>query len=192
MPQTGPISAPRLAMLGVLLLHLSFTPPCAWAAPYSPEDRALLQGVRSVSLQVAPLPPEVEALGLRTDQLQTDTEQRLRDAGITVVPHGWYLYPHVTIATHLQNLSNMGTYVLGVVLTVDRPVFVLQANVVSGAPIWGIDFIGRSGETPDGGSQRQVIRDLLDRYIDTCLEPTPIKHSTIAGAGLSEPAQAAQ
>jgi hypothetical protein len=79
MRQRGPFTPTRLATLGFLLLQIALAVPSAWATQDAPEDRAILQGFRSMRVHVAPLPPEVAHLGLRADQLQTDAEQRLVD-----------------------------------------------------------------------------------------------------------------
>ena len=166
--------------MGFLLLQL-LAVPATWAIQGAPYDRAILQ--RSVSVQVAPFPPDAEQLGLRTDQLQTEVEQRLRDAGLTVVPQSWYLYPHVTIAMHVQSRPNMGTSTLGVVLTVSEPVFVLRLEVPSGVPPWGTDFLARAGDTPDNRRRRAAIGDLLREFIATALAPMTPAFPLDAAAG---------
>src|SRR5258708_20301750 len=45
-----------------------------------------LKGITAVSVFVAPLNSDIEALGLTTENIKTDTELRLRKAGIKIAP----------------------------------------------------------------------------------------------------------
>ena len=68
-----------LGLLAVLDVPLSMR-----AAGDAPLDRATLKGLKSVSVIIDPLDPDLVKQGLTQEILQTRIEERLRDAGITL------------------------------------------------------------------------------------------------------------
>jgi hypothetical protein len=72
----------RAGAVLVALLGLLVTP--SWAGD-SPWNRATLRGLPGMAVIVEALTPEVERTGLTRNQLQTDVELRLRQAGIRVL-----------------------------------------------------------------------------------------------------------
>src|SRR3989442_3188861 len=75
--------------------------------------RATLRGLQGVSVLIEDLPPESERAGLTTQQLQTDVEEQLRQAGILVFTKDQafrlqgapYLYVYVHLLPHPMRLT---------------------------------------------------------------------------------------
>ena len=75
--------------------------------------RATLRGLQGVSVLIEDVPPESERAGLTTQQLQTDVEGQLRQAGIPVltkdqafrVQGAPYLYVYVHLLPHPIGLT---------------------------------------------------------------------------------------
>ena len=75
--------------------------------------RATLQGLQGVSVLIEDIPPESARAGLTTQQLQTDVEEQLRQAGIPVLTKDQafrmqgapYLYVYVHLVPHPIGLT---------------------------------------------------------------------------------------
>ena len=99
----------RAGAVLVALLGLLATP--SWAGD-SPWNRATLRGLPGMAVLVEALTPQVERTGLTRNQLQTDVELRLRQAGIRVLTSEErfavvgkpYLYVRVTILLYGERL----------------------------------------------------------------------------------------
>ena len=77
---SDPRSRLILTLTGLLLLGLAAP---AWSFD-TPAARSTLKGIKALRVQIAPLPTDLQRLGLAWDQIQADVELRLRQSGITV------------------------------------------------------------------------------------------------------------
>jgi hypothetical protein len=156
----------RRLVVGISLLLL---PVSAWGQS-SAAQRATLKGINTVEVVVEAIDPVAEQDGLTRSQLQTDIEERLRQAGITVGPTlTGHLYVNVDTVkgdrgqTYAYNVSVQ--YVQQVVLARDpkAPIF---------APTWdtggvGIVAASRLREV------RQDVANYVDQFIKAHLEQNP-------------------
>jgi len=72
----------------IVFITLALVPvlsPCT-RADYVSDQKATLGGIEALLIVIGQLPPEVTALGLTKEQLQTEVAARVRLSGITVVP----------------------------------------------------------------------------------------------------------
>jgi len=72
----------RLALVPVVFLFL--LPGYAYAQVLHVIDADVLKGIGPIAVGVESLPPDFESLGLRRDDIQRDTELKLRLAGIAI------------------------------------------------------------------------------------------------------------
>jgi hypothetical protein len=115
------------------------------------ETRLTLRGFSGVYVVVEPLSPQIENEGLTTDQLQKDTEAKLRTAGVKILskeefvrtPGKPYLYVSVNISILKTQITR---YIFYVRLEFNQEVSLMKApeTVVPAATWstggWGIDF----------------------------------------------------
>src|SRR5258708_2872066 len=72
--------------MGRILILLAFFAVAIQAAGDAALDRATLRGLKSVSVVIDKIDPELEQQGLTMDVLQRRLEQRLKGAGLTIDP----------------------------------------------------------------------------------------------------------
>lgn len=150
--------------LGLLLL-----PVFAWAQG-SAAQRATLKGVNTVEVVVEAMDPVAERDGLTRAQLQTDVEERLRQAGITVGPTlTGHLYVNVDTVkgehgqTYAYNVSVQ--YIQQIALARDpkAPIF---------APTWDTGGVGMIAANRLS-EVRQDVTNYVDQFIKAYLEQNP-------------------
>jgi len=156
----------RSLVVGIGLLLL---PVLAWGQGGAAQ-RATLKGINSVEVVVEAIDPAAEHDGLTRSQLQTDVEERLRKAGITVGPTlTGHLYVNVDTEKgergQLYAYNITVQYVQQVVLARDpkAPIF---------APTWdtggvGIIVANRLRDV------RQDVANYVDQFIKAYLEQNP-------------------
>ncbi|MGH2359408.1 MAG: hypothetical protein ACRDGM_02550 [bacterium] len=140
-------------------------------------DRETLRGLQGVYVLVEHLEPTIERDGLRRDQIRTDVELRLRQAGIPVpteeerlrTPGTPYLY--IRVASH----SDSGLHAFHIAVELRQAVLLERnpAKFVGARTTW--EFIGAVGTV--GSSKvrklREVIADAVDEFINAYLTVNP-------------------
>lgn len=150
----------------------------AWAGDHA-RYRRTLSGVPSVHVLVEELSDCLKQAGLSTATLQTDTELRLRAAGIRVateeesfsLPGSPYLY---VVVTGLQDSTITGRsfgYSAAVEVQFIQEVRLERAKSIRvTAPTWSLSEIV-VGPTPE--IIRKTVRDLADRFSNAYLAVNP-------------------
>ena len=160
------LSHHRRLVVGISLLLL---PVSAWGQG-SAAQGATLRGVNIVEVVIEAIDPVAEQDGLTRSQLQTDVEERLRRAGITVGPTlTGHLYVNVDTVkgehgqAYAYNVSVQ--YVQQVVLPRDpkAPIF---------APTWDTGGVGLIS-TNRLREVRQDVANYVDQFIKAHLEQNP-------------------
>ena len=170
-------SSPRariaLTLTSVLLLSLA---AAAWSFD-TPAARATLKGIKALRVQVAPLPPDLQRLGLAWDQLQADVELRLRQSGITVSDPGDTATPLLWVALNSQHQTD--SPILGFSIKVEFIQFVRLSrnrNIRAPAPTWTVDGVGTADVRPSEATRTEIrglLRDFVDRFLNAYLEQNP-------------------
>lgn len=150
-------------------------------APYvlaqdNENTRLTLRGLPGVSLYVEPLDPQIEKSGLTKNQIQTDTELKLKSAGINVLTGGELLkangHPFLYVDVNISMLKTQITRYLfyirvelnqGVVLVRTPDTKVSAVTWSTGG--WGIDF--------SSDNIRQTVKTQVDKFINAYLAENP-------------------
>jgi hypothetical protein len=150
--------------IGLLLLPVS-----AWGQGGAAQ-RATLKGINRVEVVVEAIDPAAEHDGLTRSQLQTDVEERLRQAGITVGPTlTGHLY--VNVDTEKGERGQMYAYNISVQY-VQQVVLARDPKAPIFAPTWdtggvGIIIANRLRDV------RQDVANYVDQFIKAYLEQNP-------------------
>jgi hypothetical protein len=135
--------------------------------------RRTLQGLQGVIVVVASLGPEIKQDGLTEDQLRTDTELKLRMAGIKVLSNEELsITPgkpmmHVYITILKTKLNHYTLYVFSISLQIMQEASLARApNIKTAAITWLVDITGKTGELED---IRDSTKDLVDKFINAYL-----------------------
>jgi hypothetical protein len=164
-------SRPRFA-LGFLAL-LIVTP--AWAedpvAEFNAIKRSSLQGIESVDVIVLEAAAESRCPDLTSEQVQTDVETQLRQAGIPIAPgSAAYLFVSVVSVTVLKD------HLYGFAVSVDLQQVVFLARdprIRTFGTTWHLGGIGVAGISNIPEFPRQMLADIVDRFINAYLEQNP-------------------
>jgi hypothetical protein len=138
--------------------------------------RLTLRGLQGVSLFVEPLDPQIEKIGLTTNQIQTDTELKLKMAGINVLTGGEslkasghpFFYVDVNISTLTTQITRYLFYIrveLNQEATLVRKPDTKVSAVTWSAGGWGIDF--------SSDNIRQTVKTQVDKFINAYLAENP-------------------
>ena len=171
------VSSPRarlaLTLASVFLLGLAAP---AWTFD-TPAARSTLKGIKALRVQIAPLPTDLQRLGLAWDQLQADVELRLRQAGIAVAPAEAIATPILWVI--LNSHPRGDSFAVSFSNRVDLVQFVQLArdtSIGAPAPTWGVDTVGTGDLHPTEANRtafRDFVRELVDRFINAYLEQNP-------------------
>jgi hypothetical protein len=175
MPPAASNPRARLALIlaSVFLLSLAAT---AWSFD-TPAARSTLKGIKALRVQIAPLPTDLQRLGLAWDQIQADVELRLRQAGIIVSQAEATATPLLWVA--LNSLPRGDSFFVSFSIKLDLVQFVQLARDMSigaPAPTWGVDTVGTGDMHPTETNRtafRDFVRELVDRFINAYLEQNP-------------------
>jgi hypothetical protein len=153
----------------------------SWAID-TEHTRATLRGIEGVHVIVESLRPEVEQYGLTQQQLHTDVELRLREAGIRVLtkeelfamPGKPWLYVNVNVQLHPVGLA---VYNIDVVLN-QRASLKTDGSLASVAT-WSHGEVG-SLSSQRLSDIRTCVRDQVDQFINAYLSvhPRPLSSAT--------------
>jgi Putative peptidoglycan binding domain len=174
--------------LAVLWGMIGFSGARSWAGDHE-LDRATLRGLPGIEVVIEQLTSEVEQAGLTVQQLRTDVELRLRQAGIPLlskeerfrVPGAPYLYVRVTAMLHSPSLR-LFAYPSGVAL--NQRVYLEHDTSRLFAPTWYVETIGTVGAT-NIHYLRALTRDQVDQFINAYLSVNPRPVGTLAPSSAS-------
>ncbi len=145
--------------------------------------RSTLRGLQGVYVAVEPLDREVEASGLTTAGLKTDTELRLRMKGIPVLSKeqwtktqgGPLCYVEVNIVDDaaLGGVLDFRLYAFEVRIEFNQDVFLVRDTAVKAlSPTWSTSYLGVTNSLP---RIRDKVREMVGRFVDAYLEANPIR-----------------
>jgi hypothetical protein len=167
----------------------------SWAYDHE-AARATLRGLPGVRVYISPLSSDIERAGLSLQQLQTDVELRIRQAGIPVLTEEerrvtlaqpWLnvqliFVPH-PITVPIANVAVM-QYIFSIHIEVRRrasfPPDFSSADVAT----WSTSFAGFVGEKALEGF-RNYVRDIVDQFINAYLSVNPRPAGSVAPAAAS-------
>ena len=133
-------------------------------------ERASLRGIKKVLVAVEPLGPEVENEVLNTEQIQSDVEQMLREAGIEVAkPYSKdvpYLYVKPTI------IKETGGYIYNIGVEVCQAVSLKGSPAIQLTPActWSV---GSVGMTHDVNTIRHNIEVYAGEFVNAYFSVNP-------------------
>jgi len=170
--------------LAVLWGSIGFAGGKSWAGD-DEHTRATLRGVEGVKVVIEYLKPEVERAGLTVQQLQTDVELRLRQAGIRVltqaerhgIPGRPWLYINVNVS--LRSEIPLAAYTIQVQLNQDASL--TTDGSLAAVSTWSVGYIGTVGRA-HLTTIREDIRERVDEFINAYLSvhPRPLGSATPA------------
>jgi hypothetical protein len=145
--------------------------PVPNAAEETPEYmRLTLRGIKAVSVEVGPIKPDVENLGLRREQIQTDVELALRRSGIPVTANLSSADGHLFVVVNCTLFSSSkGDVACSLSVELIQDVRLLRdPDITSLAPTWktGAVTVGNTGSA----NVREDIRDMADKFSNDYLE----------------------
>jgi len=144
-------------------------------------DRKSLRGLKGIAVVVEALQPEAERDGLTKSQIQTDSELKLRQAGIRVlpteesfkVPGSPYLYMNINTTKNDVLYGAFSTYVFSLQVALKQDVTLTRDSDLKGsATTWETHALGTVGAN-NLQDTRRVLGDLLDRFINDYLAENP-------------------
>jgi hypothetical protein len=140
------------------------------------DTRTTLRGFSSAYVVVEPLSPQIENEGLKTDQLQKDTEAKIRSVGIKVLskeeffktPGKPYLYVNASISILKTQITRYIFYIRvefnQEVSLVRHPEAIVPAATWSTGG-WGIDFSLEN--------IRNTVKNQVDKFVNAYLAVNP-------------------
>jgi hypothetical protein len=148
----------RPAFLVTVFLLLSI----AAAAPLAAQDAgSTLKGLKSVSVTVENLAPDVEQAGLTKSQLTAAVEAQLRQAGIQVKPDA-NEYLHVRVATIKP--GSLDGFVYRIDIELKQPATILRTQDSTIATTWSTGNFGMTATGRVADLVRGQVRDFLDKF----------------------------
>ncbi len=157
-----------LSVLGVLLLGCGIR----LLASNSPSSRQTLQRIKGIHVVVE----DLDSDGLVTvGQVQTDTELRLRKAGINVLETG---FPMLYVNTELlkgRSMATSGIYAYHIELTLEQAVLVPGNEEAALGATWSTGTTGMVGKDNLSKAIREDVGDLVDKFSNAYLSMNPKK-----------------
>jgi len=164
--------------------------PCAWIvavallaaltpggaasvrADDGPGNRATLKGISTVKIVVAPTILEAQWDRLRSDEIETDVERQLREAGIAVLPSSAEV---LYIEVEAKKTGGSAEYACSVRVELLQPVgLVRDPGRTAFAPTWGLGRI-EVVNANNPSSLRATVGDLVERFIRAYREQNPTR-----------------
>jgi hypothetical protein len=166
--------------LAVLWGTIGLSGAGSWAAN-DEHTRATLRDLEGVQVVVEGLGPDVERAGLTKQQLQTDVELRLRQAGIRVltkeerVPGRPWLYVNVNVSVGASGLTAYNIHI-GLMQNTHLEVNDSFAIVTT----WDYDYLASAWVANMPTQVRTNLRDAVDTFINAYLSvhPRPLSSAT--------------
>ena len=136
-----------------------------------------LRGLKGVYVLIDSLHPDIEADGLRENQIHTDVELKLRLAGIKVLNEVEYLMekgkPYLYIRFNSFRHES-GLHIINIGVGLNQSVYLERdLNIkVYGAVTWDLYYTGTVG-AKNVNQIRDIIKDLVDEFINDYLSVNP-------------------
>ncbi|MFX0202193.1 MAG: hypothetical protein ACFFCW_39275 [Candidatus Hodarchaeota archaeon] len=156
-----------------IVLSLGILHSFVFAQHDSKSSRQTLKGLKEISVLIELLDPQIEREGLTRDQLQRDTELKLRLAGIRVTGlEEQAIKPYMScIYVRPGVLKDMYRYVYTVDVQLIQEVSLVRTpNIRARAVTWLYSVTGVTSEVED---IRTATKDLVDRFINAYLSVNP-------------------
>ena len=140
------------------------------------EDESL-RGLKGVFVIIEGLSPDIEADGLKKEQIQTDVELKLRLAGIQVISQeewmndtgGACLYVNVN---DVKTKTDIYSFIVSVEFS-QSVYLVRDPKIFSHGITWNVGTIGTVGKQYVSNYVRETIRDYVDEFINDYLSVNP-------------------
>jgi len=143
--------------------------------------RFSLRGIPGVYVAVQPFAPEIEKNGLTAAQLRSDTELRLRAAGIGVLSRdewsktkgGPVCYVEVDIVNDilLSQALKADLYAYAITVELNQDVLLVRdTGIQTLSPTWSGSYLGITNSLP---RIRDKVRDLVEKFVEACLVVNP-------------------
>ena len=162
--------SPRARLTFALMTFLLLGLPVPMWPGNQPIDRATLKGLKTIWVIVEHPTPEAERDGLTKDQLQTDVEARLKNAGIQVTSLVEEAYLYLNVSTVK---GSSGLYAYHIRLEFNQQVILERdRNVSLPAPTWSLDLGGIVGASKLH-EVRGDVADMVDQFITAYREQNP-------------------
>jgi hypothetical protein len=140
------------------------------------DTRPTLRGIQGIFVQVEPLDPQIQKDGLTMDQIQADTELKLKSAGINVLTEEEFLklrgHPYLDVSVNISALKTQITrYLFYIRIELNQEVVLVRApdkkvsTVTWSTGGWGIDF--------SLDNIRQTVKTQVDKFINVYLAENP-------------------
>jgi hypothetical protein len=152
-------------------------------------SRASLGGLAGVYAIVTPLPRDIEQGGITTQQIQTDVELRLRQAGIPVLTQKeWQRVPgapYLHVQMYATREPSWGSFAFRIKVEFKQLAYLVRdpSRMVSPAT-WDVACIGSVG-LQRVELLRSDARDLVDQFINAYLSVNPRPAGSAAPASAS-------
>ena len=142
--------------------------------PVHAADVDTLKGVRSLIVLIEDVAPEAKDDGLTVEDLRSEVEAQLRDAGLQIRGDATESL-YININAHRIGTRD-GRYMYNIEVRVSQPVRVLRTNEVAMSPTWSRSIIGTTVLTRLPESVRSDLKDLVDTLLDDhrSVNPRPI------------------
>jgi hypothetical protein len=177
--------------LAVLWGIIGLSEAGSWADD-SERTRATLRGVEGVHVVVGDLRPDVERAGLTRQQLQTDVELQLRQAGIPLVTSAERVHvpgqPFLAVAAHVVPRAD-GLLAAAYAITVEvyQVASLETAAVKATVSTWSVGKTGSIG-LPLLAALRDSVKDSVEHFIDAYLSVNPHPVNSTTPSSSSPPA----
>ena len=146
-----------------LLLGLIIAAPAALCANDSPDERASLKGLGTISLVVEDPGTAAQKYGLTATGLQNEIQQRLQRAGIAVRQEADpYLYVQVSVVDPGGSLPLAYSIQVTMMQEVALP---RGLNAHFQAPTWWQNSVGMAGADRVGQSVSARVQQFVDQFI---------------------------
>jgi Putative peptidoglycan binding domain len=147
----------------------------SWADD-SERTRATLRGVEGVHVVVGDLRPDIEQAGLTRQQLQTDVEFQLRQAGIPLVTSAERVHvpgqPFLAVAVHVVPRADGLLAAYAITVEVYQVASLETAAVKATVSTWSVGKTGSIG-LPLLAALRDSVKDSVEHFIDAYLSVNP-------------------
>jgi len=155
----------------------------AVASPLVGQGEETLAGLKGVSVYVERIKDEVQRAGLEENQIRTDVELRLRQAGVPVLTKQQSFdsagSPLLDVDVHAVKVTNEGVesfYIFHVLIELNQSVrLVRKPSLRVHATTWATGGTVGAIAADKLGSIRDIVRDQVDQFINAYLAANP-KH----------------
>ncbi len=138
-----------------------------------------LVGVKGVHVMVGPLQEDVKLAGLTREQLKTDVESKIRQAGIKVYTQEEWLASEdqTRLYVNVSTTSRVGFFGYSTGLQFSQNVYLARKpnRMCPGAITWYINYVGTCDSSQFATIARDKFKDQTDGFINDYLTANPNK-----------------